>query len=202
MLWRAMHTNSLWAVFFRAKHIQQSQIMEVTFKHMKGHGRRCWIQARNLIVQHKKVIIGDGSSTNFWVDTWLGNKPLQSYIPLDIIPNLKASVSHCIQQPTNEETQVIESFLPTDVLSAIKTTKLSQLQDKEIWSLSSSGHCVVSSVYKSTCSNSPALPQLPWSRLWSKWLPPKISLLLWKIINNCIPSDSNVQSLGIHMCSK
>lgn len=87
MLWQALHSNSLWADYFRAKYIRNCPLVKVQFKNMKGFERRSWITARNLIIQHKRVIIGDGSRTNFLYDRWLGNYTLPDFVPADHITN-------------------------------------------------------------------------------------------------------------------
>lgn len=203
MLWRALNSSSLWAVYFRAKYIGDSNPTEVSFRNMKGHMRIRWLPAYNFLQQHTKVVVGNGLSTNFWFDNWFGNSRLESYVPRDLIPNKKVTVSQCISNPTPEEYAFINNYLPTHIQNALRHVTLSLFPDKKVWSLSNSGNCLTSSIYKTSSSRDLASPILTsWSNIWSVWLPTKISVLIWKIINGCIPVDTNIQAAGIPFCSK
>lgn len=145
--------NSLWADYIRAKYIRNCPLVKVQFKNMKGFERRSWITARNLIIQHKRVIIGDGSWTNFWYDRWLGNYTLADFVPADHITNPELSVRDCISQQNIEDTLMHSRIFPDDICIALRHINLFQEHDKAVWSLSSSGNYSVSSTYKTINSN-------------------------------------------------
>lgn len=202
MLWRALFSDSLWANFFRSKYIKHQHIMDVQFKNMKGHARKSWLQARDLIGKYQKVIIGDGESTNFWRDIWMGDQPLSSFLHDSVIPNKQSSVSKVLLHPSPDETECLNTYLPADIVRAINTTRLANVHDKKVWSLSASGHCDVSSIYKISGGSNQVFQLYPWTSIWSPQLPPRLSMLLWKILNNCLATDYKVQSIGIQLCSK
>lgn len=41
-----------------------------------------------------------------------------------------------------------------------------------------------------------------WKRIWSPWIPTKVSIFLWKVIHNCLPLDKKIKQSGIAICSK
>lgn len=93
-------------------------------------------------------------------------------------------------------------MLPPALREAIWHIQFSQDIDKPVWSLSSSGNCLISSTYKEICNHQYALNSSLCSRFWSKWIPTKLYVHIWKVFNNCIPTDSRIKSLGIALPSK
>lgn len=202
MLWQALHSNSLWAEYFRAKYIRNCPLIQVQFTNMKGFERRRWITAKNLIIQHKRVIIGDGSRTSFWYDRWIGQHTLADFALADNTINPMLSVRDFIVQMNSEDTNWPNRFFTEEISTALKHVKLNQEHDLPAWSLSSSGNCSVSSTQKAISRNQETQTFNQWTSIWSPWLPSKISIHLWKIINKCLPLDCNIQKIGIPICSK
>lgn len=197
-----MHSNSLWANYFRAKYIGQRHISDVQFRNMSGFARRSWLKAKTVVVQFKKIIVGDGMVTNFWYDTWIGNQCLANFVPANSIPNSNISVKEFLTHASTEELNLLNRFIPAPIKRAITNTILTQDYDIQVWSLSSSGRCSVASTYHFLSDSIPSQTTIQWERLWSQWLPTKISVHLWKTLQNCLPVDSNVQRLGVSLCSR
>lgn len=43
----------------------------------------------------------------------------------------------------------------------------------------------------------------PWTRvIWQQWLPQKISLFMWRLIQNGLPVDGNIKRVCVEMASK
>ena len=77
MLWIAISTQSLWARFFKAKHLHNVHYSEAKFSHMIATDRLMWQQATTLIGTNHRVLISQNSSyVNFWMDVWAGSIPL------------------------------------------------------------------------------------------------------------------------------
>lgn len=130
MLWHAMHSNSLWATHFRAKYMGKSHLREVHFKNMNGFARRSWLKAKQIILQYKKVIIGDGNSTSFWNDNWIGEKCLSEFVADSSIPNPYITVKEFFSHPPTEDLDLLHLFTPPLHKTAIEKTKL--IQDSDI----------------------------------------------------------------------
>lgn len=124
MLWNAIHSSSLWASFFRAKYLHQCHIRDANFRNMNGFARRSWLKAKEFILQYKKVIIGDGSNTNFWHDNWIGQQCLDTFVPDALIPNPRATVRDVILNPSPEESQLLNSIVPNSLQQAINSVNL------------------------------------------------------------------------------
>lgn len=129
MLWSAIHNDSLWASYFRAKYLNHCHIREANFKNMKGLARRSWLKAKDFILQHKKVIIGNGVNTSFWYDNWLGQQCLNTLVPEVQIPNPKASVRDILLNPSPDETDMINTHFPSSIQQAISSISLNQETD-------------------------------------------------------------------------
>lgn len=201
MLWKALHTNSLWANFFRAKYIGQNHLRDVHFHNMNGLSRRSWLTAKNLVLKYHKVIIGDGKLTNFWYDHWIGNQCLANFVPANSIQHPHTTVNSFLRQPSSEDMELLERSMPATVKIAVLNTTLSLDDDFHAWSRSASGACSVASTYQAISENVSNQSVVHWERLWSNWLPTKISIHLWKILHNSLPVDSNIQRIGVNLCS-
>lgn len=202
MLWQALHSTSLWASYFRTKHIGQLHLRDVTFHRMAGPARRSWMKAKQLILQYHRIIIGDGRNTNFWHDHWIGQHCLSDFLPDNSIPNSTITVKDFLQHPQREEIDLLNSFIPAHLKTAIVHTTLNLENDIPVWSLSSSGQCTVASTKKVLTDSPFNQSAIQWASLWSPWLPIKISVHIWKILHNCLPVDRNIQRLGIQISSK
>lgn len=62
-------------------------------------------------------------------------------------------------------------------------------QDTITWTLSSNGLFNTSSAYKSLFKNDPTSDQI-W--FWKQNLPPRIKILLWRLLNNALPTKLNL----------
>lgn len=72
-------------------------------------------------------------------------------------------------------------------------------KDKLWWLLSNCGKCVTKSVYHDfRCKHQDV--ELFWF-VWNKFIPPKVSFLVWRILNKALPVDDLIKSQGISMAS-
>lgn len=72
-------------------------------------------------------------------------------------------------------------------------------QDKRIWCLDSAGSFSIKSLRK-LIVNPPG--SFPFKQIWTNYIPPKVSVFLWKVIHGILPTDNKVQQCGILLCSK
>lgn len=202
MLWQALHSQSLWANYFRGKYIKGAHLTAVMFNNMSGLAKRSWSKAKHLILQHHKSVIGDGTNTSFWYDKWLGDFTLAEMASPPCRMDPKATVKDVLLQPPSAPSAFPNNGFPMHIANALRKLSLIPVKDMQICSLTINGNCTINSTFKQLCSNSGNQEIIPWARISSKWLPSKISNHIWKIMHNCLPTDSNIKRSGIALCSK
>ncbi|KAL9658973.1 hypothetical protein QQ045_028248 [Rhodiola kirilowii] len=83
---------------------------------------------------------------------------------------------------------------------AIQNTIITDCPDVLEWCRSSSGSFSTKELH--FLRNSPYHIDKYMANIWRRWLPPKISVLLWKLHHRAIPFDDRVRQCGIALASK
>lgn len=200
MLWRALSTNSLWARFFRGKHLFNCHYTDANLPFMLAADRKLWMQAAQVIHNNHRIIMMDrNSNSHFWFDVWTGTSPLKKFIPEEIwtmMPDKYCTIQQVFGDPMGSHLQMALKYCPINLLSSFLTT--SSTHDIWIWCPSSNGQFST----KSVCSllNSESTQQ--WKAIWSPYIPLKWSILLWRLVLNTIPVDRCVKDQGVPLASK
>ncbi|XP_058111120.1 uncharacterized protein LOC131254131 [Magnolia sinica] len=182
MVWSIVYAknDSLWGSFMSAKY-------KPPLQHLDSH-RRCsyaspiWSRIQSqfsllaTIVQHR---LGEGTCL-LWSENWSG---LGSLTDLAVNPIPEAMM----------EMQVRDFLGPCSPLPP--STAFNFLPQRIIDYSFQGGFSV------SVGPNSTFWPVESFRILWSKWLPPKISLLAWRILQRAVPVDVAVQSRGVQLAS-
>ncbi|MQM05635.1 hypothetical protein Taro_038440 [Colocasia esculenta] len=104
MMWKALTTESIWAIFFRGKHLFNCHHFEAHFPSMLAADRKLWRQAAHIIHSNHRIISMDNSPTTyFWYDIWTGEVPLKEFIPEDTwnnMPHKDCTVQEAFTNPT------------------------------------------------------------------------------------------------------
>ena len=142
----------------------------------------------------------ENSSIDFWKDNWLG-QPLT--VLLDIPTNLISSLSGTIADFWHHGWTISPEFanLFLDIYKLISTTIPGPPDsDKLIWTRSSDGE-ITSKFFFEDLNNS--RPELHWCRfIWHTFIPPRRSLLLWKVLHKRLATDENLKKRGIFLASR
>ncbi|CAL0332867.1 unnamed protein product [Lupinus luteus] len=197
LTWEMLHSNQEWARFFRNR-----------FGHTPNPSTRyfkssIWpaIKANWHMVHMNSVwIIGDGKTTNFWIDNWLG-EPLADTlnIPWNLQKNLNASVADFIIDKSWIIPHSLNILYP-QLLDLISNTYISSNPDIFIWQKPSDGFLTAKEAY-AHCNPGTFLSN--WGKtIWSTSIPPANSFTTWRLLNNKMPTDENLQSRGCALASK
>lgn len=203
MLWNALTSQtSLWSIYFKAKHLSNIHLSEATFSRCKGNGKRDWIHARDIILKYTKYFQGEGNFS-FWKDTWIGEAALKDTIPACLWDQIEDK-NIPVQALYNQDHPAwinIRQVLPATTIKAIDAciSRHPLPHDKCIWRPTSTGSFSINSLRKVTATTPEAFP---FKQIWSNYIPPKISIFLWKVIHGILPTDDKVQKCGIMFCSK
>ena len=143
-----------------------------------------------------KFSIGNGQSTRFWTNLWIGAQPLWTEFRdlYDIAVNPGMSVADALRSPPSEIHFKRELLGPEQaslvaLRQLIDRVVLSDQPDAVSWALTSSGKFSVKSLYRKLCQGP---SQLVVAGLWKARLPLKIKLFLWQMFRDKLPTSLNV----------
>ncbi|KAL6176156.1 hypothetical protein ACLB2K_052791 [Fragaria x ananassa] len=153
-----------------------------------------------MIFRHSRWIIGDGKSILFWSDKWLDSSILD-----------KLQVSHFPKPLTTIVASYISgqqwnlphrfSVLFPGLFEDIQHCPLPIVPDDDllIWEESSNGLFSFSEGYNLV------LPHYASNNLhakvWQNFIPPRFSILVWRLLHNRLPTDDQLQRRGIPLVS-
>ncbi|PWA68527.1 RNA-directed DNA polymerase, eukaryota, Reverse transcriptase zinc-binding domain protein [Artemisia annua] len=155
-------------------------------------------------------IVGDGSSINFWTDSWLHNEPLRfAYPNLFRIERKKwATVSERLLVVNDEK--IMNWHWTTAPSSAVQVTELfSLLSDiydydwkggSDEWKWTADDEGVFSVKQAKVLMSSGPVQQNIWCMNWKGWAPLKCKVMAWRAAINRLPTKlslnwSNAESL-------
>ncbi|XP_019422999.1 PREDICTED: uncharacterized protein LOC109332473 [Lupinus angustifolius] len=196
LAWNMLNSNQQWAAFFRERFGTYWSINRY-FKSSIWPG----IKSNLSIAMNQSVrLIGNGKDTSFWRDNWIGSPIVDLLnIPDHIHPKLISSVADFSANNAWTIPQELFDKFP-EVASSICSTKLSNYKDRIFLTDSTNGNLSLKDAYKSIM---PSTDSRQWCKLiWSSSIPPSKSFTLWRLINNRMPSDENLQARGCILASK
>ncbi|XP_022752295.1 uncharacterized protein LOC111301045 [Durio zibethinus] len=138
-----------WVTTLKGKYLQDNGTLRKTSKVSMTWKAMKW--AGPIVEKDIGWVIGDGSSTSFWHDNWLGFGSLKNIVhgPLNWHED-QISMSQCLNALKNNQPLSISFKLNANVLdkiNAIPTQLVGQGQDNIYWSASSSGVFTTQSAY-------------------------------------------------------
>jgi hypothetical protein len=125
--------------------------------------------------------VRDGSQTRFWIDTWLGNKPLKDKFPtlFNIVRRKQDSVAQVISSsPLNISFRrnLVGAILTNwyRIVASLQNINLLEEKDVFVWSLNVYGSFTVKSMYAVLINNGVRVSQ----DLWQIKIPMKIKFFM------------------------
>ncbi|XP_019423031.1 PREDICTED: uncharacterized protein LOC109332502 [Lupinus angustifolius] len=143
-------------------------------------------------------LVGDGHQVNFWLDNWI-EEPIVDLmnIPLLLQASLKATCASFIDGNHWLIPKLIKDSFPS-ICSKIAATKIVD-HDQLIWKASADGSLSMKMAYSTFSHNHNSLS---WSKLiWTDFIPPSKSFLVWRLIHARLPTDENLMIRGCAMAS-
>ncbi|GAU40143.1 hypothetical protein TSUD_163120 [Trifolium subterraneum] len=161
--------------------------------------------------------LGNGNSTRFWLDRWIGSLPLSDQFPrlFSLSLNQQGMVREFRDVRGGEDgwvmrwrrrlfvweeelLQRLQDLLPVDV-------PWSEAEDRWSWRLEEDGSFSVSSMYWylgsvfSQASSFNAQELWVFGKIWKSPVPSKVIAFTWKLLRNRIPTRCNLASRGIQL---
>ncbi|GJZ44343.1 RNA-directed DNA polymerase, eukaryota, reverse transcriptase zinc-binding domain protein [Tanacetum coccineum] len=207
------HNDSLWSRVIKAIYGVDGEVNKVS----KYASRSCWRDIINEVRKLKDqginmrdfmyIKVGNGETTKFWDDIWIGSKPLKLLFPrIYALDNIKdASICMKLNEPSldNNFRRSIRGGIEqsqfkklTDLLIPIV---LNPCPDRWFWSLEGSGEFSVASIRRFI--DDQRLLTVDSKTLWIKSVPIKVNILAWKIKLEALPTRFNISRRGIEIDS-
>ncbi|KAL6187555.1 hypothetical protein ACLB2K_038953 [Fragaria x ananassa] len=156
------------------------------------------------ILENGKWLIGNGRRVLFWKDNFIG-RPLYELFGLhDREANqLNILVADYISNGAWNFPTILQLHFPgvCDFVKQNVSISLSDHEDDQfIWTLSASGVLSARDAYNFL---RPKFAVVSWGKvLWKNFIPPRMSLLAWKILKGRVLSEEFLQKRGISMASR
>ncbi|GJV09846.1 RNA-directed DNA polymerase, eukaryota [Tanacetum coccineum] len=154
------------------------------------------------LISHCKIRIGNGRSTSFWKDLWIGDCRLCDKFPrlyaLDV--NKECSVTSKMSDSfTSSFRRVIRGGIKStqlsDIMSILGSVILSSNEDRYFWDLNGDGDFRVKDVRN--LIDETFLPKDVSPTRWVKSIPIKVNIFAWKVSLDRLPTRFNLVSRGV-----
>ncbi|XP_050113925.1 uncharacterized protein LOC126592246 [Malus sylvestris] len=193
--WLIITTNSPWSIYLRERFKLHGRLYSCSYKRSS-----IWPGIKSILhilFQNCRWVIGNGSTTSLWVYKWL-DKPIVDFVgATEIAPSLsRTKVSNIIRMGKWVIPSIFSSTFP-DLTKEILEMPLPIDEDKDvlIWEVSTSGVFSFSDGYEIVRHR---FTVKSWaSTIWRPFIPPRYSILVWKILFNKLPTEDQLQRRGI-----
>ncbi|GJS89701.1 RNA-directed DNA polymerase, eukaryota, reverse transcriptase zinc-binding domain protein [Tanacetum coccineum] len=149
--------------------------------------------------------VGNGDSTKFWHETWMGNSPLKSQFPrlFRLALNKDCTIRECWNNGwdlswSRPITSGTNSQHLSTVLNLLSSFTLSDAEDSWSWSLGSPSFTVKCT--REHIDNN-ILPDGGMETRWNRYLPKKINIFIWRVLRDRLPTRWNLSRKGIDLDS-
>ncbi|GJX33316.1 RNA-directed DNA polymerase, eukaryota [Tanacetum coccineum] len=155
--------------------------------------------------EHCKIRIGNGSTTRFWYDLWIGDMPLYAKFPRLFALDLNKDCS--VADKLNNSVELsfrravrggIEQHQMSDLVSMLESIVLSSSNDRWVCGLSNDGDFKVKDIR--IFLDDLFLPHSEPTR-WIKAMPIKINIFAWRARKDCLPTRMNLVQRDINIDS-
>jgi hypothetical protein len=206
--WRLMvNPESLCARVLKGKYYHSKDFMTATKKKNASHTWCAILAGRKVLRMGCIKRIGDGQSTNIWKDQWIpggiGMKPVRR------MEGATTEQVCDLLSPDGrswDENALNQNLTPLDAAAVRQIPLGRSLQDIWAWSGERHGLYTVRSGYRllasaaaqhrsyvqSRVAHSNHLNDPLWQKFWKCKVPPKVRVFWWPILNEYIPSRSNL----------
>jgi hypothetical protein len=195
-LYKLLNDEGLWQELLHNKYLSHKTLSEVEAKPTDSPFWKGLMKVKDEFFHRGHFKVGDGSSTRFWEDTWLGNMSLARQYPslYNIVQRKNISVAHVLSQgPLNI---AFRRVLSGDKWTAwvhlcerLMAVHLSDESDRFIWRLTTNGVFSVKSMYEDLMNGHTRFLR---KYLWKLKIPLKIKVFMWFLNNKVLLTKDNL----------
>ncbi|XP_010462992.1 PREDICTED: uncharacterized protein LOC104743634 [Camelina sativa] len=208
--WRLLdEPNSLLARVYRARYFSDKSFMDAKLGYRPSYAWRSIMFGRELLERGLMKSIGDGQTTNVWLDKWVSygspRRPFNKEITIDLCLKLSSLIT---EERTWNIQRLHDLFPPCDVTLIRSYPPALTLPDRYIWAYTRDGRFTVKSgnwlLTKeannlSLVAEPAALFNKLKERIWKVHTEPKIQMFLWRMLSGALAVADCMNSHGVHV---
>jgi hypothetical protein len=198
-LWKLESENGIWQDLIQRKYLHNSPLCLAKAKQGSSQFWRNLMAIKDEYCSLRSKCIGNGGSTSFWSDTWLGREPLAVMFPrlFDLCFDKKITVREALLSGLSclrfRRTLMGETASQFDkILESCNLITLSDEQDDVRWKLGGKNFSV-RSLYQYKKMAAVSFPQ---SFLWKLKIPHRIKIFIWLTLRDSILTKVNLKKRG------
>ncbi|XP_062014569.1 uncharacterized protein LOC133731138 [Rosa rugosa] len=202
--WRLIQSpDSLIGKLFKALYFPHGNFWEATLGSQPSYAWRSILQGRDILRAGIKRHIGNGFSTNIWLDPWLMDEDLRPYVTDRVTLVADLFISLGVWNST-----LLSELFPANIVQKILSIPLSPRhhEDRWIWGGDKRGQFSVKSAYHvaririlNDNSSTPNPSASLWRQLWTAPVPSSVKICAWKAASNILPTRSRLSERGIDL---
>jgi len=197
--WKLESGEGLWQDIVKKKYMKNLCLQHLKKKPGNSPVWNDLLKVKDLYLQGRIMVVGDGQGTDFWQDAWCGAIPLKEKFPelFTICNNNSVTVEGIAQNGWRLsfrrwlDVSMQEQY--RQLRDMISSLALSQEKDTPKWCWDGRGIYTVKSMYSHLCDS---IPKNQHANLWKAKLPLKIKIFMWLIENDAILTRYNLARRG------
>lgn len=210
--WRISHNpQSLLAKALKAQYFPRRSIHECSPKPHHSWFWRNIIKQDNIKLREARWWVGNGVGISLKHPNWIKCPDQNLQNPNPISGSVANLIDHSRGVRKSDLVRKVYPHPQSSEILKIPISKTGGVSDKLLWKHSSSGEYKVKNAYslllKDYIQNSPIhlgpsqVPAEVWNLIWKVKVPHKISLFVWKLMHDSLPTLLTLRNRGIHTIS-
>ena len=196
-LFKLLNEEGVWQELLQNKYLQSKTLAQVEAQPTDSPFWKGLMRVKDDFFSRGSFVVGNGETTRFWEDTWLGNSPLMNQYPLlyNIVQNQHASVHDVLHNapPLNIGFRRALVGNKWDMWShlclRLMQVTLNNVPDYFKWNLNQNGQFTVKSMYEDLMNGHTIYLQ---KYLWKLKIPQKIKKIMWFLHRKVLLTKDNL----------
>jgi hypothetical protein len=193
---KILNGDGVWHELIHNKYLHSKPLSQVEAKDSDSPFWKGLMKVKESFFSRGHFQIGDGQSTRFWEDTWLGNEPLSKQYPslYNIVQNKHATVASVLSHaPLNirfrRSLNGNKWSLWLHLVQRLMDILLNDQHDTFVWDLTSTGDFTVKSMYLDLMNGH---TQNMHKHIWKMKVPLKVRIFMWFLNRKVILTKDNL----------
>lgn len=202
-VWRILQNpNILMARILRARYFPDGDILSATLKRKSSYAWKSILHGKELILKGMRYIIGNGTTTKMWTDSWLSLRPPRPPRPRRVINHNTRVSDYINENRTGWNLEKLREDVVEDDIVKILALRISPKAEQDLmgWHYNDSGLYTVKSGYW-LATHLPDNNFIPPTygnvalkkTIWNTKLPSKLKHFLWRISSRSIATGNNLR---------